>query len=210
MDSERVAAAPISRFAACQLAAVVPWSTWIILALVFLLVVILEGSYRILGKGDLVGTIQQITVGVEGDGGVGIIVVASIRNLGVPTILDRWTLEIELPGGKLIRALHGVGWEKLDLAFLSGQSQVFTKEHDLMEQTLRQPLQTNAQVFGVARFKVEGMDKSIINQAGTRILLKYQDARGNEYVAQYTMLGRSDGPLPYIPGIGPIGGGVRA
>jgi hypothetical protein len=180
-----------------------PVTTWVIAALGLLLIVSVEGSYRIVqGEYDLVSDIRQIVVGLAG-GTVGVTMVAGVRNLGAPTILHGWSLKIVLPSHRVIEGSQLVGWKQLTLGTAGKpEAQVFTKAHDLMEQTIHTPIPTGGQVSGVASFLVQGVDKALITQRGTNVRLTFLDVRGNEHTAEHLMTGQPGDAMAYIPGIG--------
>ncbi len=181
-------------------------STWVIIALALLLLVLFEGSYRVRRGGqDLVGDIRRLVVGEAADGnGVGVSVVAQIRNLGPPTTLDGWSLQVVTPSGRTLIGAYVAGWNEVRIHGPGSQPEVYTREHDLMEQTIRQPLPNGSQVFGVAQFIIRGVSKEVASQLGTKVRLKFEDIRGNEYSMEMMMRAENIGRAPsYIPGIGP-------
>jgi hypothetical protein len=181
------------------------WSyeTWIITGLIVLVLVILNGSYRAVhGEYDLLGNIQQVAIG-NNPLGVGVILVVRIRNVGAPTIINDWSLEIETTNGRRIQGAILLDWPELTLGTdTNPRAMVFTKDKDLMERTIHTPISTGSQLFGVAAFVVQGVEKKIIQQEGTKILLRYKDVRENEHSATHVVRGEDTGAVAYLPGIG--------
>jgi hypothetical protein len=189
----------------------VPTTTWAIVGLSLLFLAGLEGSYRLVaGEYDLAAEITHVMTGDQGGqtGAIGVILFVTIRNMGAPTTLDTWQLDVTLPNGRRIAGVIGFGWPDLHLDTgtpqAAGKTMRLTREHDLMEQTLKNPIPTGSRVVGATPFLVRGVAKELVMQAGTKIRLRFRDIRGNDYVAEQRMTGSRSGAVPYVPGMGSL------
>jgi hypothetical protein len=150
----------------------------------------------------LKGQIDVVFIGRRSDVNltVAITLIASIRNLGSPTIVENWSLTISLPSGQHFTAsLHEIP-EKLQL-HREGAPPAFVYRSDaLYEKTISTPLSTGGMQRGVLVFMIDKVRQETVMNPGTKLTLGYQDVTGKNYSLVQPLSG-IERNVPYFPGI---------
>ena len=147
---------------------------------------------------ELVGEIDHITVIGQGEGApVAIFIIANVRNLGAPTIVENWRLFVTVPGG----AGRQVNTPKLlpDEFQLSGKP--FLGEDALYDKGLAQPIATNGMVRGLLLYEAPiGIPYDNLIMPGTIYELVFQDVFETSYSVSWPF-SEVRTPVEYRPGL---------
>jgi hypothetical protein len=157
---------------------------------------------------NLRGTILHIGIGYNPEfKAAGGVLVANVTNTGVPVSVDpdAWRIKARLTDGRVVEGKLSVNWTTLNFSMESGGVvETYTKDKDLLQQGVREPIPTNGQIFGVTPFVIPDVPKEALAQKGVALILEYKDVLGHPYSAEHVMSGVNAGPRDYIPGIGGV------
>ena len=155
---------------------------------------------------DLRGHIIQVAIGWTSPEhkSIGGAVVANIKNLGQPTVLDDWQIFVTPAKGDRLRAEIMVDWQTLQLGSDRSSPEVFKRDKGLIDQATTQPIPTNGQIYGVVPFVIGTRDLNRFMKKDTRVALVYHDVKGGEHSAEFALQGRDMGTHDYIYGIGAL------
>jgi hypothetical protein len=129
-----------------------------------------------------------------------ITLIASIRNLGMPSIVERWSLSVILPSGRTFPTRHVRVPEELPLQREGASPIIIYGVDALYDKTESTPIMTGGMQRGVLLFTLEGVDLHTISQPDTKLLLSYQDVLGKVYSTEKELGSQLREPL-YFPGI---------
>lgn len=158
-----------------------------------------------LAEPKLVGTIRQLAVSPEQlTAGIttAVFLVATIRNLGAPSIVDTWNLVVKFPDGREIPAEHVVVPGQNAIRIPSGSGHVVYGSEDALYNKTTTPIGRNDEKTGVLAFLVRGVPFEIVRQVGSTFFLSFKDATGKGYAVAH----RSDGQFivpNFFPGTNP-------
>lgn len=177
---------------------------------IFILVVALFATFmsgakdQQISKPLLRGEIDAIVMGRVSGGmsGTAITVLASIRNLGTPSIVEGWALSVSVPGAPPMAGRHQAIPETLNLERPDGPPLVVRGRDALYDKTTLSPVGQGNMQRGYLLFLLERVDMTAIYRPGTRIILTYKDVTGKSYVIEKALLGQTSEPS-YLPGLSP-------
>jgi hypothetical protein len=132
-----------------------------------------------------------------------IVVLASISNVGSPSIADQWTLEmIPVSGDHVTMDPSMIHQDKpFVFSYDSGQSVSYSPSDALYLKTPSAPLITGAKDTGFLIFDPPKITQPQAETTGTVYRLSCLDVFGNKVWADYTMKGGHWRAMPYLPGI---------
>ena len=134
-------------------------------------------------------------------------VVASVSNLGSPSVADSWTLEIT-PPGEPARTLT-FQWVQHDEPLVfhheNGQIMTYSSSDMLYVKTASAPVPTGGKVRGMLLFPLKDISLEKAKSAGSRFRLCAQDVAGNPICAERIMEGKGSPGAVYFPGVEPVG-----
>jgi hypothetical protein len=180
---------------------------WVIVPVV---VVLFIGTIRFAtsqgtGQPILKATIDSVAVGnyKEGTGSTALMVVVAVRNLGMPTIIEGWSLLIDVSGvGKRTLIPEYIPIGKSVTLDYEGGSITFSGAEIIFNKTTENPLLTGAMARGVLIFIVNDIRKETVARPGTTFTLSFTDVTGKAYSVSRIWTG-VEGKPPYLPGLHP-------
>jgi len=137
-----------------------------------------------------------------------VLVIASLVNLGTPSIADSWKLFAHIPG----RA-HPVETtpdyfdptRPITLYPKKGVVQRIAAADTLYNKTMKQPIQTGMKEVGVLGFTLGGIPTSTANQVGAKFILQCNDVGGNQVKATHKLMSNNMQGMPmFSPGMTPV------
>jgi len=151
----------------------------------------------------LVGEINFYGVGTVPEFGskTGIVVSATISNLGAPTIAKVWTLLVILPDGRQMTPLREM-IPKTIVFYTHRGPRRFYQQDALYNKTLT-PIPTGGAESGILLFVAPaGTTTQDIFQPGTKIVLGFYDVANKPYSCSHTSTGVQS-EFQYVPGTRP-------
>jgi hypothetical protein len=159
-------------------------------------------------KYKLVGTVIALGMGTPASqpNDTTVQVVASITNLGQPTVVKNWTLRVKAPNAERI---EGVGRfivpnKPVVLRLASGETRRFSPNDALYNKGIAAPIQTGGEITGLILFDLKNTGQQDVWREGTVVELGFQDATGNSYLASREVNSGGDTPAQYYPGMTPV------
>lgn len=129
-----------------------------------------------------------------------VLVIASIKNLGAPSIAEHWSLTIQTAGGKrssgAIRFVPPTFTVRKD-----SQSMGFSGEDALYNKGIAAPIPKGGEISGVLFFSIENLTEEQIHQPGTLVTLTVRDVLGIETHMSMTLTGKRLKNFEYFPGL---------
>ncbi len=136
-----------------------------------------------------------------------IVIVASIKNTGAPSVAAAWTLSVTIPGDIKRQAEHMVAPEILQLlptAIPRGQAIQYFPEDALYEKAVKAPIPTGGLISGHLLFKLNGIKCETVENPGTIVSLGFKDVLEKPY-SDTKKLGTARRGEVTIPGLGRSG-----
>jgi hypothetical protein len=144
--------------------------------------------------------IEQAVLNTEHEPGtLHVLLTASVRNVGAPTALEDWQLEVTPAGGAPVRGRPQVIPGSMTICGKRGRGLLFTDRDALYHRTLARPIETGGMVRGVLGFKFPGMSEARFYQPTTRLKLQARDVLGTPHVVEQGVPGEGS-ELAYDPG----------
>jgi hypothetical protein len=184
---------------------------WLVVpALVFALAIAVRKLSGRKTRPDLNCLIEHMSFGggdfkVDGRDASGaiIMILASIRNRGVPTVASSYRLIFELPNGQLFHgkrlnpAQETIGLENVD----TGRKELLHRNDALDKRTV-EPIPQGGMAQGFLVFAFPGIDPKLIQNAGATVRFRFIDAWMREYVIVH-QVGELNkiGATPHLPGV---------
>jgi hypothetical protein len=135
-----------------------------------------------------------------------VLVIASISNVGSPSIADQWQLEMTPVSGKPITIHPMLIPKDKPMTFRSGYGREtsYDPSDALYLKSASTPVSTGAKETGFMIFALSNVSVGQANGVGTVYKLICSDIFGTKIWAQHTMNGHGErGPMPYYPGMIP-------
>lgn len=148
---------------------------------------------------ELVGAIEQSVVG-EVQGFVRLILFIKIRNLGMPSIVDPWSVFLTIAGAqeKQIQIVHPDG--PIPIRLSDGRKVTIESSDAIYNKTNSQPIPTGGQVTGFIACLIRDVPLKVLDQPGNRIAIRCWDVTGKQYSFDAT-IPEVTSDLEYIPGL---------
>jgi len=148
----------------------------------------------------LLGEINWYGVGTvpEFGGDTGLIMVATISNIGAPSLAKAWKLTVTLPDGRIVSPLMEMVPKTITAPTRQGVRTFY--QMDALYNKTTSPIPTGGAQSGILIFRVPRFKKDEIFQKGTKIALEFQDVQGKAYSCWLVGTG-VPGPLMYVPGL---------
>lgn len=159
------------------------WSLWLVLISLLLSGI---GFYRSLLDGPhFHPAIDQIIAFTdEHDKRFKILLVASVRNSGSPSIADWGPLEAQLTNKQIVRGTAYQIPTELSMSISTKETRVFHGSDEIHRQTLKHPVGNGAHVRGLLLYVFEDASERDLSMLGTKFRLHVRDVAGNEYTAE--------------------------
>jgi hypothetical protein len=150
---------------------------------------------------DLQMEMKFLSIGHVKDESTGITVVASVTNLGMPSIVQNYLLRIELPsrGQLVVGPVHFEGMVTLERENQPGLS--FTSKDVLYDKTATNPIATGGRAEGLLIFLLEGVSRDEVQAAKESLVLSCQDVTGKLSEAKYPKQDKAIEAIPHFPGV---------
>lgn len=148
---------------------------------------------------NLTGKIDEIISGYTPElNAISLFMMASVRNIGAPTVVEGWSLDIEYGGAKFlpIQAFIPDGYRLFD----EGHRVVATfRRQDALYEKTASPVPTGGLERGWLRYIVKGLRDEDRHKSGIKYTLHFSDVRGKAYTAVQISTGQKS-PPQYLPG----------
>jgi hypothetical protein len=149
----------------------------------------------------LTGHIDAAAVGgPDAAAGATVTLIASVRNLGAPSVVEGWSLSVELPTRQTFSGQPFHVPERVTLHHEGGATVSISGEDALANKTVPTPLQTGGMQRGVLLFRFDQLARQSISQPGTKLILYYHDVTGKRYSTE-AALGAIQKNFSYFPGL---------
>jgi hypothetical protein len=199
------------------------WYWWVIGILATLLIVVLEGVFRVVrqegrdrdterrelngriekleaekSKPDFAGTIDQTLSGQERGqpAETAVVVTMSILNRGAPSIARNYRAVAVLSGVR--REAEMWYFENMNLATNDGTKLHATKADTMQEKTATR-IETGAQIQGMLNLRLRGVTQAEFLRPGNAVEVSFEDFTGKTYVATQVFQQENAGVM-YYPG----------
>jgi hypothetical protein len=151
---------------------------------------------------DLEGIIAFTSFGSDDKGNTFIVVILSVRSLGMQTIIHNYKLSINLPskGEIIVSPTHFEGRITIESDDQPGVS--FDSKDMLYAKTHTKPIETGSMVEGGIVFVLQGVSKDEAYNARESLALLFEDVKGKVYVTKYPKADMNKAVPPrYLPGM---------
>ncbi len=150
----------------------------------------------------LSGTIESINTGERPDrpGQVAFMVIATVKNVGAPSIADRWDFYVTINGVEHFTVKDLAPSGTITLNYPEGPFQ-FRGEDALYSKSLKEPLQNGAKITGILLYHLDvpvDLAKEAVAKGAVR--LTFVDITDHEYTAANLATETGGKPL-YYPGL---------
>jgi hypothetical protein len=135
-----------------------------------------------------------------GVGGIPIIVTATVSNLGMPSIVRKWTLNIKLPDGQMITPEPNVVPMRITADSPSGQPMEIYGEDALHNKGMT-PIPQGGAITGILLYVVRNFPREQIYQDGTLVILGFEDVVGKKSEATLRLGPHRAKNWMYFPGM---------
>ena len=176
-------------------------------SLVPLAVLVCLASLNYVAKGtqlrqDLRGEVDSWITGTnpEVPNATAILLVVSIRNLGIPTTVEKWSLSVALGGGETRKANIIFVPENITLEKGPGEVWVWSGKDALYNKTVQEPIPTGGMVRGLLLFSLPNVRQENLMRPGNQLTLTYSDVQGKSYTVSHGISG-IEGGMMYYPGL---------
>lgn len=179
---------------------------WLIVPL-SILILLSALSYVSRGRqlgSNLQGEIDSLMSGTnpENRNARSILLIVGIRNLGMPTTVEKWSLSALLGEGETRQATIIFVPENITLTVGSGEAWVWSGADALYNKTAEKPIPTGATVRGILLFVLPGVRQENLMRPGNLLTLTYFDVQGKSYSISKTITA-AEGTMMYYPGLQP-------
>ncbi len=132
--------------------------------------------------------------------GTFVVIVATVKNKGTPSIADHWELLIRSPDG-MERKAQTINFPPLiNVPVAPGNHQMLTRDDDLLSKT-SVPIPTGGKTQGAITFVFENIRNEVFRHAGTQYVLTSHDINGNISTATYKDAGQMPSYPAFFPGL---------
>lgn len=129
----------------------------------------------------------------------GLVLIVSIKNAGLPTILDGWKVIVTLPDGKDIVSTQLKIPESFTLTGPSGTVH-YSGRDAIYDKAIGNPIPTGGIVRGLLMVSIDNVDHTIVRQPSTNISVQFKDVLNKTHIVEKQMTGLSSEPV-YFPGL---------
>lgn len=132
-----------------------------------------------------------------------VIIIASVRNVGAPSIAGGWNLQLTMPGRETVTGENTLidPTNPIVIHRPSGIPTVYAPEDALYLKASSTPIPTGGQVVGVLMVRFPNITHAAAYTKGTTVKLTFKDVQGNDYDASYEIKGEPDTEPKYYPGM---------
>ncbi len=159
---------------------------------------------------QFMGTIHQVSVGVAGKMVNGkpvktpnvaaVTILASVRNLGMPSIARSWSLLAKVPQKRTLNGELQFQERRLVMHQEGHDSIVHQNEDVLYNKIAEKPLIAGGEVAGVLHFHLHGVTKEDVYRDGSVFVLIFEDVTEKTYFATH-VLRTGEGVPKRLPGM---------
>jgi hypothetical protein len=123
-----------------------------------------------------------------------------VRNAGLPSTAQGWTLEVTSPGRPRtdVAAVHVNGL--VEMPGSNGQKVDLGKE-DLALKTVQVPIAKGARVNGILTFVLAKTSESVLSNNNTTLIIHFKDSQGNSYQTPKNVIGAKAAKPNASPGM---------
>jgi hypothetical protein len=156
-------------------------------------------------KYELLGTVYSVGVGTPSNQpqDVSAFIIANVRNVGIPTIVTDWSLEVSPPGRRPVegRGRFIVPNQPVTFMMSNGIPWIMSPDDALYNKGVAKPVPSGDQITGLLIFDFHNTGKIDIYREGVVYDLSFGDVKGNRYHAFKTLEAKSDTQPMYFPGM---------
>lgn len=128
-----------------------------------------------------------------------VVLVVSLRNSGMPTVAEGWSLAATLPNGESAKGTPLFLPDKLTLSGPTGEI-AYQGTDALYDKAIKGPIVFGGMVRGVLWFAFPSVPIDAFNQPGTTLVLSCVDVLGKKHSA-VRKIGAFSGSPRYLPGL---------